>query len=293
MVRRWRHRRLLLALALAASASLTTALVPRPPLVHALTHTNTGPYSCGDLVQGHCYGVDEWDRPVSGSEVYITPQTLTAGDGFVTNEMWLFGAPPSNLICPNGQDPHGGGTCWVETGVIAGPVDDTYCEAACYFWADERPSAPGTVDNFNSHFLGYTPYQDFNHGVQFKLFQATDGSGRYDIQVFDKSCLFVPDYSDVSTQDQMIPYGVQIGLEMAGSSGAAAPHAEYTGNGFQDNNGWHYEIDGGTDISDGASPGHHSPISRGWDQVPTPDGYLPISGPGQTYTGGDWYTKFP
>lgn len=284
MVRR-KKGRLLLALALAASALFATVLVPRPPLAHARAQNA---YNCGTLADNHCYGVVEWNRPASGASADITVQSLTAGDGFVDNEIWLIGNAPSNLICPNGVDPHGRGTCWVETGVTAGPVNNTYCESSCYFWADNRPSAPGTVNNYNEHVLGNTPYQDFNHGVEFKIVQATDGPGRYDVQAFDKNCLLVPDFTAVSVEDQLIPTGVDMGMELAGGNGAYSPRAEFTSSQFQDNTGWHYEIDGGTDISDSNSPPDpRSPISRGWDAVPANDGSH------ATNYGGDWYTKFP
>ncbi len=294
MVHRWRHRRLLLALALAASASLAIALVPRPPLAHALTHTNASYFCGGNPDNGnHCYGVVRWTRPSSGSSTNIYVRPLSAGDGFVTNEMWLGGGPPPNLICPNRSDGSGGGDCWIETGVTIGYLAQqayTTCTQSCYYWADERPSAPGTTDNYNEHFLGYAPQSDYNTSVTFRIVLATDGSGRYDIQVFDRGCYARPDYADVSTQDQLQPATIDIGAEVAGSSGASSPPAEYTDNQFQDNNGWHYEIDGGNDISGLIGT---PPVPHRWDRTPTTDGYLPISGPGQTYRGGDWYTQFP
>jgi len=293
MVHHWRRRRLRLALTLAASTALGAGTLYLPRTAHALSRAPTpaSTYSCGGPVFGHCYGITEWTRPSSGSSVTISTVALNGGDGFVTNEMWLFGDPPPNLICPNGQDPHGNGTCWVEAGAIAGYVGALgYYSDPVYFWADERPSAPGTMDNFNAHVLGYVPTQDLNHGATFRILQAHDGTGHYGIQVFNKDCLLVPDYTDVSTQDQLVPTGIDIGAEVYGSSGASAPPAEYTDNQFQDNNGWHYEIDGGDDLSGGNGS---AAVPHRWDRVPTPDGYLPVSGPGQTYRGGDWYTRFP
>ncbi len=272
----------------AALAAVALVLAVTPPTAPTAAHARAQNYDCAGQIGGHCYGVVEWNRPASGSLVDISAGGMAAGDGFVTNEMWLFGDAPSNLICPNFEDPHGHGSCWVETGVVVGPVDQTYCTQNCYFWADNRPSAPGTQYNYHEHFMGSTPYQDYGHGVEFKVVQATDGPGRYNVYVYDKQCLLVPDYTGLSVEDQMIPTGVDIGLELEGTNGAYSPRAEYTSSQFQDNTGWHYEIDGGTDISDaGSPPGPVSPVSRGWDAVPANNGYA------ATNYGGDWYTKYP
>jgi len=275
-----------IAMALAAVAMVLAVAHPVSPTA---VHANAQSYSC-DV--NHCYGIARWGGPTLGASTDITIHNLNQGDGFVTNEVWLGGDPPSNLICPNTVDGSGGGDCWVEVGNTIGNLDtaNVSCYQACYYWADQRPSAPGTVNNYWEHFVDFVPASDLNTSVVFRILQATDGPGRYDIQIFDKGCLARPDYADVSTQDQLASTHIDIGSEVAGTSGASSGPTEYTDNQWLDSGGWHYQTNPGGD----PSGSNHAPaVPHRWDQVPTGDGFLPGSGWGQTHRGGFFWTQFP
>jgi len=272
MVHPWRHRRLLLALALAASTVVATSLAHRPTITHA------SGYAC----DSHCYGIVQWDNGGSGASTQILVTSLSPGDGFVTNEMWFNGEPGPGSICTAQGIDTG---CWVEAGVTVGSVKDTYCATDCYYWADVRP-CNGCSDNYNEHFMGYPPAGDMGQRTTFQIVAnppcgACGWSGdcpnsEFGVTVTGASGAV---FSGLSFANGMIPSNIQLGMELYGTNGAAASPGQYAFNQYRaPTTGLYYY-----QTTDGHSHTPDSPVLAHWQFPPSSN----------TYPGGVWTTSCP
>ncbi len=275
MVHRWRHRRLLLALALAVTALFATALSPHPTLTHA------SGYNCaGD---NHCYGIVQWDGGTAGesTQILVTALSPGDGDGFVTNETWFNGEPAPGAICPvQGADIG----CWVEAGVTVGAVQNTYCATDCYYWADVRP-CNGCYDNYNEHFLGYPAAADMNQRTTFQIMVDPPCGGcnwtgdcpgnEFGVTVTGASG---DTFTGLSFANGMQPSNIQLGMELYGTNGAAASPGQYAYNQYYSNNGLHYY-----QTTDGHQIAPDPPVLAHWQ-------FPPSNSP---YPGGVWTTQCP
>ncbi len=253
-VHTWRWRRATLALALLLV--LLVAPLQSPAVVRASS------YSCTN----HCYGVVKWGGSVDGAQMYMAVRGLNAGDGLVTNEMWLSGGPASGYTCP---DPSGTNTCFVETGVTVGPLAGTSCSSDCYYWADLR-TCQGCSDNYNEHYMANVGQGDYGNYKVFNVWRT--GQGDFTVNAGPNNAL--------STDNNMVPNQIQIGMELVGTSGAWALQAPYAYNEWERNYNWQYQtVDGspGTGLN-----ANSAPISSYWQPSPSQD---------SSHSGGSWQTS--
>jgi len=262
-----------LALVFAVSTALVAGAIHRPPPAHA------SGYAC---YPNHCYGLVQWDGATAGESTQIYVASLSPGDGFVTNETWFSGEPAPGTICPVQGDSSAG--CWVEAGVSVGPVEGRYCDTNCYFWADVRP-CNGCYDNYNEHFLGNAPAGDIGHLTTFQIvvdppcgpcgWTGDCPGNEFGVTVTGSSGAV---FSGLSFANGMAPSNIQVGMELAGTNGAAASPGQYAFNQYRDPTGvYHYQT------TDGHVIAPDPPVLAHW-QFP-PSSYQ--------YPGGVWTTACP
>lgn len=175
-------------------------------------------YSCGNPSSGHCYGVTSWsEHPEyfgAYSDITQAPLSCPSGcNGFVDDEIWLVDAGTAG--CQN----NGIGVCWVEAGSIA--VEGS---GQVYFWADSRPLTSST---FNLHLLGPTDSAGTNdHYMIIK--DGRGGPGIFQIWIYNDGLSTL--YQGTSTSNTMTGRRIDIGQELAGTSGASAGTANLTRN---------------------------------------------------------------
>jgi hypothetical protein len=126
-----------------------------------------------------------------------TPR-LVAGDGFVTDELWLVQYPcfgEDNENC-----------CWVEVGVIAGynGLDPTETH---FFWADDRPGLGFLFRDF-----GLVPQNAFNQPMRLSIYRNMDLPDTFSAEV-----VMVPQFifhRGIATGNSMVPNTAEIGRRM-------------------------------------------------------------------------------
>lgn len=213
--------------------------------VHAATQIS---YSCGDLSSGHCYGVKFWGG-ANGADTRITLHPTNGGnDGFVNTEMWLQSSDTSY---------------WVEAGIRSCSCFNVV-DGSMFFWADSRPNGGGYHEHF-SNYLYSTDWSQPNALVRI----TRSGTSSWNVSVNDNVTLLTG-----TSADNNITIGyIEVGMELAGTSGAYAPLNYFTNNRWMDNSGYfHYQT------NDGTGQSQNGPIFSGWATAPT-----------SSSTGGSWY----
>jgi len=181
--------------------------------------TSAYPYSCGNPSSGHCYGTASWQEKTEYFGAYADLTQVAMGcpagcGGFVDDEIWLIDTKSS------GCGSNGFGVCWVEAGYIF--TDGS--SSAQFFWADGRPL---TSSAFNLHILGPTdPAGTTDHYMIIK--DGRGGSGIFQVWVYNDGLSTL--YQGTSTSNTMSGNRIDIGQELAGTTGASAGTANFTRN---------------------------------------------------------------
>jgi hypothetical protein len=215
-------------------------------------------YACGDATSNHCYGIVRFNVAELGNgldfglfSTIVNAVALLGGDGEINDEIWV-------------KQRHGvtncGNQCWVEVGLSAGacsiPKNETHV-----FWADNRP-----FEGFFCHDMGPLQEQEFGHLMSLLIRVNPSDPGSYDVVV--QTCLDAaapcPGRRLVgqSTDNAMFPDTIDMGMELAGSTGAGAPGTNFFGTRVAVPGGSKYlDVDG--------TSGANSPITAEWDTLPT------------------------
>jgi hypothetical protein len=202
-------------------------------------------YSCGNSSSGHCYAIAETDSiPNLGviGDIAINNMTGPNASGFIDNEIWDVSAASG----------------WLEAGEIRADF-----AAQRYFWAEKYSNG-----NFIMHYMGNIPSGDFYNYTYFSIYSnCSYACGSWSIVESGNSS-----YSSATSPDNISLGGVQMGSELAGSSGGAeAADTTFTYRWYQNTSGnW---------VNIGYSYSLHT--SSGAPQTITQDN-LP--------SGGDFYT---
>lgn len=176
-------------------------------------------YSCGTPTSGHCYGVAGWQEQPEYFGAYSDIMQVTMGcpsgcGGFVDNEIWLIDTKTG------GCTSNGFGMCWVEAGYF---FEDGSGHAQ-FFWADARPM---TSNTFNLHILGSTdPVGTTNHFMIVK--DGRGAAGVFQVWVYSDGLSTL--YQGTSTNNAMRADRIDVGQELAGTSGAFAGRASIARN---------------------------------------------------------------
>jgi hypothetical protein len=175
-------------------------------------------YSCGNPSTGHCYGYTHWQEQPQyfGSYTSILQIAMNCPSncgGFINNEMWL-GDDHSQACLSNGF-----GACWVEAGYHAFPGEGN----PYYFWADSRPM---TSNTYNNHFLNQADVADFTHFMI--ILDARGGPGVYQVWIYNDNLSVL--FNGASTSNTMTANEIDIGTELAGTTGASAAPSQFQQN---------------------------------------------------------------
>jgi hypothetical protein len=208
-------------------------------------------YSCGSF----CYGINLWDGSTNGAQtrdevVSLTCQPASCKPGTTTpvphigNVLWLLDTTSSG--CPQGA-------CWIEVGYHTVTNAGGTSTVNQYYWADWRPGDT----KLNVHPLANVASADLGNNVWLEI--EFQGSNQWQIIAQPSSAL----YSGLSTNNTMHGNRIEIGMELAGTSGASANTGYFTSNEWQSvNNGsWNYQSSSGTHIS-------QAPTNSGWLHPP-------------------------
>jgi hypothetical protein len=207
--------------------ALVTALVLAEIgfLLHPLT---ARAYSCGDLNINHCYAINDWSQFPSqdqGGETDVQVAQLTCNcstwyggeAGFIDDEMWV--ANYGDTRCSNQHN-----SCWVEAGYLT--TTSAYSTTTNYFWADNRPNL-----GFTQHVLAQVPSGDYGHNANLLIWRNFGQTNRWIVDISTPNY----GYSTYSTSNDFNPTDIQIGQELAGTSGASASNAYFSDNYYVDN----------------------------------------------------------
>jgi hypothetical protein len=204
---------LLLALLASQAISLLNPMIARA-------------YSCGTgSGSGHCYGINFWSMSPgirgAGTDILVVHLNCSScwsisETGFVDNEIWL--NDYNNSGCS-------GNVCWVEAGYWT--VSGAFSTTVNYFWADNRPGG-----GLNVHTLAQVPSADYSDYAEFYIWQNFGWSNKWEVDIDSPNYY----YSNYSTSNSMVADDINIGQELAGTSGASAPTAYFTDNWYYDSN---------------------------------------------------------
>ena len=152
------------------------------------------------------------------------------------------------------------GNCWVEAGYLAdnnaGNCVQAY--ALCYFWADNRPGG-----GFHEH-NRLLPSDDVGTNTQFIIERDQYNSSYWYVSIYTANN-GDGDFFGTSTNNLIYPQDIQIGMELAGSSGAHAPFAYFSQNGWESSG--HYGSFNWQGNS-GSWFQKNPPVNSGWDYPP-------------------------
>ncbi|SRR6266446_416481 len=230
-------------------------------------------YSCSS----HCYGRNLWPGTTKGGLTNILVNPMGSGDGFVSNEIWV--VDPNSNRSENCTAPGGIPDCWIEAGYASGASNNGATEY--YFWADVRPCGCG---GYHEHDSANINTNDYGSTATIVIEQG----GSYSCNGYSSStwCIFVSGAYDgltgFSTPNTMHASDIFLGEELAGTSGAYAPKANFTYNRWIDSSGnpRYQTVDGSLDPCwDNICPNNNPPWS-GWDS-----GQDPL----HSSTGGNFY----
>lgn len=216
-------------------------------------------YSCStaENPSGHCYEVQRWPNPVTGSATNITVVHLSCVnncvDGFIDDEMWL--QEFNNPNCTTGN-------CWVEAGYLIGSA------SLEYFWADSRPNG-----GFFFHPITSVPGADFGHQTTF-IINRTSTTTKWMVDIYDGAG---NSWINYSTNNSMAPNQILVGQELAGAGGASAPRADFTHNVYYSGSGSAYQ----NSVGDGIIT---------INGAPPPYAVMAARPAGNANSGGDIYT---
>jgi hypothetical protein len=227
--------------------SLVAVLIPfgNVPLARAATQIS---YNCGDpSADVHCYGQVTWGG-ANGADTRITLHRMNGGNGFVTTEMWLGTSDTAY---------------WVEAG-IASDASFRVSDATAFFWADNRPNGGGYHNHYSS-FLSSSDWSQPNALVRI----TRSGSSSWNLSVTDN----VTSLTGTSTNNNITIGIINIGTELAGTSGASEPTNHFIDNRWLNSSGnFQYQTVNG-------SRKDNSPLSSNWTTPPS-----------SSSTGGNFYT---
>ena len=207
------RRSLSVALGVVAASVLLLLLVWATPVISA--------YSCGNPSSSHCYGTASWSQTAEYFGAYtdaaqVSMSCPTGCGGFVDDEVWLIDTTSSGCTGNSFK------MCWVEAGSIA--IDGSN---PVFFWADARPTNTST---FNLHLLGATDaVGTLDHYMIVKDGRASPQT----FLVFIYTDSFSTLYNGVSALQSGPPmsgHRIDIGQELAGTTGAAAGRANFVRN---------------------------------------------------------------
>jgi hypothetical protein len=187
-------------------------------LVCSVKPLHASNYSCGNPNSGHCYGRTRWqEKPqyfgAFSSILQIAMNCPSNCGGFINNEIWLVDFRSQACVSNAFQ------ACWVEAGfhAFAGQGNPYY------FWADSRPLASNT---YNNHFLNQADSGDFDH---FMIIEDARGApGVYQVWIYSDNLSVL--FNGTSTSNTMSANTIQIGTELAGTTGGSAAPSQFQKN---------------------------------------------------------------
>src|SRR5258708_7583181 len=211
-------RRSLARAGLVVVASIALAGCPTPG-------PSPTPYSCGTgSDDSHCYArVNFTNHSILGgirgwqARIDVVP-VMEGGDGLITDEFWL--AMFS-------------GSYWIEMGYGAG----IFANENYYFWAETDPGVW-----LNKHPLGVGSSADYSGWATFAVYQA--GSSNFAISVQTPTVSYAATSNFPYFSDPMTEGYVNMGQELAGSTGAVADYATFADNREFSGGQWAYATGG-------------------------------------------------
>lgn len=271
-------RRVLLASSIALLL-LISSFVSNSTASQAATNHILSSYSC---YSNHCHGIADWSDNgtyplINGAYTAISmvhiacsaPSCQSSRGDFIDDEIWVRDATHQASSCPTYKV-----GCWVEQGYIATANSSGSGTTVNYFWADYRPGD----SMLNFHYIAVVPSGDYGYATFFDIYRTASSncstsprSGTFAVNIASETQF----YNNTSARDCQTPDDINIGQELAGTSGASAPTANFTDNEWVGTNGVaNYQ----TLNADTPSP--NAPVSDSWVTLPS-----------HSSTGGDFTTK--
>jgi hypothetical protein len=228
---------------------LAVSFIVDSPSVEAKTHAINNPvyYSCGTLSSDHCYGINRWLGTTYGASTRATVVQLHAGNGFMNNTLWVGNNDSSR---------------WIEAG-YAVIYNKSY---EFWYWAYINDS--GTYLEYDAPTgLVSGPGGDFGNPVNIYIWRVN--STTWNAAIYGWASSWLPNGFTLSN---FTATSIDIGQELAGTSGSSASTANFYYNRWRQGNGnYVYQTVNGTSFS-------YYPPYAGW-----------IVKPSGSSTGGEWY----
>jgi hypothetical protein len=209
-----------------------------------LTACNTGqpspkPYACGNVALGHCYSKTIVGDHITGflSRIVVSSKLLP-GDGFITNEFWLRN--------------YTGTSSWIEVGYIQNTVERLH-----YFWAQNNENGV-----FTKQSAGDVPVEELDTPVTFIVRQVQ--SDRFEVRIDGVKTHFKTETALHLWAGTSGGY-VELGQELAGTTGAAAGIVTFDRNRVRDSQGWKWLV------NESAGATADEPPYGGWLAIPKND----------------------
>jgi hypothetical protein len=224
------------------------------PQTNVLNPTTASAYSCSPL---HCHAIVDWSGAIHGASTDISLVSIVCSgcngsSQFYDDEIWVV------------EKGNCGGACWVEVGYTK-PTPSSSSEY--YFWADYRPCF---MCGYNQHFVGQVQPNEIGTSPEFSI--QYSGNNTWGVSIVGVGSNFGGSWQ--STSNSMSPKDIEVGAELAGTSGASAPVAHFTVNTWTGTDGsFHYQTSNGTVTQD-------LPPSASWRVLPS-----------QSSSGGDLVTS--
>jgi len=194
----------------------------------------------------HCIADYDWyGGPINGAETTVdvvhvscSISSCSQANSFVDNELWDYQIHTSQCS----------GQCRIEAGYTTGNYDSSIHTAdVLYFWEELKPNSTPMV-----HVYGFVPGQDFGHKATIKIYAECCNAFNVEIDGYSQS------WYATSTNNTMAVNDINIGQELAGSSGSTAPTAYFTNNIWIDRSGnSHYQYQDGNGIQQQGGPPPH------------------------------------
>ncbi len=191
---------------------------------HVYAQSDSFNYNCGS----YCYDIEMFRQSTNwtiGAEAYNTVRGISAGDGHLSNEIWLID-----------DHTYSGETDWVETGYfIATQVAGQGCAAYTeeFFWADQRHTS-----GYNAHCFTPVGSGDYGHDVIDNVRRSTSDHSYWIVTITPYSTSL---RVGTSTSNIMYPNRIDIGEELFGTNSASGPKNEFHNNRYNALNGsWVY-----------------------------------------------------
>lgn len=231
-------------------------------------------YTCGkpDLSGGpHCGSFYRWIGGMNGAKTNINVPFLGGGsstDGFTNWEIWVqqFNNPSCTFANLN--------QCWVEAGI----TDQAGGVLGYYFWADSRPGG-----SYYNHYPEQVGPDDLTETIQ--IYKQNNSTWNVEGSVWscgggqNGHCSY--NWGSQSTNNNMSPNTIDIGMELAGTYGQKGPGSDWQFNYWRCGSNWCKQSGlgnpgSGTSWSLGYKLG---PLAGGWNTQPNSSGNT-----------GDWYS---